>query len=154
MGMDVYGKKPKSEAGEYFRNNVWWWHPLWSYCQDIAPALTSDFSGHTNDGEGLDGKDSLALADLLQREIDSGRTMLYSELRKAELSALPKEKCGICAGTGKRQSPPVVGAGDTPCNGCGSTGWREPFAKSYGFNVENVQEFVLFLRDCGGFEIC
>jgi hypothetical protein len=28
MGMDVYGKEPKSDKGEYFRNNVWWWRPL------------------------------------------------------------------------------------------------------------------------------
>ena len=28
MGMDVYGRRPKSERGEYFRNNIWWWHPL------------------------------------------------------------------------------------------------------------------------------
>ncbi|QOR55575.1 MAG: hypothetical protein UMS36scaffold28_65 [Phage 59_13] len=29
MGMDVYGVKPKSKQGEYFRNNVWSWRPLW-----------------------------------------------------------------------------------------------------------------------------
>lgn len=24
MGMDVYGKAPSSQTGEYFRNNIWW----------------------------------------------------------------------------------------------------------------------------------
>ena len=35
MGMDVYGLNPD----KYFRNNVWWWRPLWDYvcntCYDI-----------------------------------------------------------------------------------------------------------------------
>ena len=35
MGMDVYGIAPTSERGEYFRNNVWWWRPLWDYCCEV-----------------------------------------------------------------------------------------------------------------------
>jgi hypothetical protein len=31
MGFDVYGKSARSEKGEYFRNNVWWWRPLAEY---------------------------------------------------------------------------------------------------------------------------
>lgn len=51
MGMDVIGQSPVSERGEYFRNNVWWWHPLWEYCERLAPDLIpSDNLGHYNDG--------------------------------------------------------------------------------------------------------
>ena len=39
MGMDMYGRKPTGERGEYFRNNVWWWHPLADYCIMIAPDI-------------------------------------------------------------------------------------------------------------------
>ena len=28
--------------GIYFRNNVWWWRPLWNYCYNIAPDLVGD----------------------------------------------------------------------------------------------------------------
>ena len=39
MGMDVYGINPKTDSGDYFRANVWWWRPLWEcvayYCDDI-----------------------------------------------------------------------------------------------------------------------
>jgi hypothetical protein len=28
MGMDVYGRNPTSEAGKYFRANVWSWRPI------------------------------------------------------------------------------------------------------------------------------
>lgn len=58
---------------------------------------------------------------------------------------------------------PETGAGDFPCNGCGGdyhaktpgTGSHRPRGTllSYPFDVENVAEFVVFLRDCGGFEI-
>ena len=30
--------------------------------------------------------------------------------------------CDLCNGTGKRQNPPNIGAGNYPCNGCESTG--------------------------------
>ena len=28
MGFDIYGVAAKSERGEYFRNNIWWWRPM------------------------------------------------------------------------------------------------------------------------------
>jgi hypothetical protein len=28
MGFDIYGRKPSSDAGKYFRNTIWWWRPL------------------------------------------------------------------------------------------------------------------------------
>lgn len=50
MGMDVFGQSPISERGEYFRNSVWWWHPLWEYCERLAPDLIPhDNPGHYND---------------------------------------------------------------------------------------------------------
>jgi len=52
MGMDVYGIAPIAEVGKYFRNNIWWWHPLWNYVQEVAPHLTEGVNGHFNDGDG------------------------------------------------------------------------------------------------------
>lgn len=171
MGMDVYGKAPASETGEYFRNNVWWWRPLANYILETAPeALTEKRPHwHTNDGAGLDAADSRALADLLQAEIDSGRCASYAAIRDAEQKALPREKCTICDGTGirmdeigmkMRQPAKVIDAPGHPrhgetgwCNGCDGHGWRENSDAMYPFSVENVQEFVNFLRDSGGFEI-
>ena len=39
MGMDVYGTKPKNETGEYFRANVWYWHPLWDCLDKLHPNI-------------------------------------------------------------------------------------------------------------------
>jgi len=41
MGMDVHGRRPRSETGAYFRANVWTWHPLAEYIEDVAPELAS-----------------------------------------------------------------------------------------------------------------
>jgi hypothetical protein len=156
--MDVIGQSPTNQKGEYFRNNVWWWRPLAAYCMEIAPEITARCEyWQSNDGDGLNGRDSLALADALQEEIDSGRCEAYAKIRDAELSALPNEACKTCDGTGTRKPVPECGAGDIAtgikCNGCNGSGSVRPYACEYPFAVENVQAFITFLRGCGGFAI-
>jgi len=155
VGFDVFGKNPKNETGKYFRNNVWWWHPLWEYCCQVAPDIAGKVThGHSNDGDGLDDEDdALALARRLREELESGRTKEYERQYAAALEALPDEPCRICGGTGGRQPPPQVGPGDVPCNGCSGTGKVRPFVTNCPFSKENVREFVEFLENCGGFEI-
>jgi hypothetical protein len=155
MGMDVYGKKPSSEVGKYFRANVWSWHPLWTYCATVAPKTCGKVANaHSNDGDGLGVRDSKALARALLAELDSGRTKKYAAELAAKLAALPKEKCTICGGTGKRATPPVCGPGDMHCNGCDGAGERQKIDAWYGFEEDRVRRFAEFLADCGGFEIC
>lgn len=156
MGMDVYGCSATSEKGEYFRNNVWWWRPLAEYCCEVAPAITAKCTyWQSNDGDGLNARDARRLADALEKELREGRTAAYAAIRDAEHNQLPDEPCKICAGTGSRPEPPNIGAGTTgACNGCNSTGRKRPIATDYPFSVENVEQFVAFLRDCGGFKIC
>ena len=79
MGMDVYGKRASDKSGEYFRNNVWWWRPLQNYVRDVAPEITNNCEHwSTNDGDGLNEEQSIALADKLQVEIDSGNCEDYA----------------------------------------------------------------------------
>jgi hypothetical protein len=155
MGMDVFGQSPVSEQGYHFRNTVWEWHPLWQYCEQIAPDLIpTDNLGHSNDGWGLDEQDALALADCLSKALASGETQRYEEDRRTYLEALPHETCGICEGTGRRSEPPNRGPGLLHCNGCNGTGKVANPETHYSFSVENVREFAAFLQDCGGFRIC
>jgi hypothetical protein len=167
MGMDVYGKNPKSDAGRYFRNNIWWWGPLWTYCCKVGPRVALKVeSGFMNDGDGLGARDSKKLADILEGEVLSGRAQLVEDEAKRRGK---QESCPICSGTGRvgipaqRRDPSrLVRAGkiDAPppeptgkvcpqCEGKGSY-----FTTTSPFSVENVKEFIAFLRDCGGFEIC
>ena len=160
MGMDVYGKKPTAPEGEYFRNNVWSWRPLADYVLSTAPRDLTDRCAywHSNDGAGLDAEDSVRLADILQAEIDAGRTATYERVYASNQERTPNVPCNICAGTGRRLPIPERGAGDVAtgikCNGCGGEGTVRPYSTMYPFSEENIVNFVRFLRACGGFDIC
>lgn len=157
MGMDVYGKAPTSEAGEYFRNNIWWWRPLAEFLTDTYPELTYRCEyWHTNDGDGLDAEGSTALAHALTRDLDNGTVDAYAANRAETLAALPLQECWLCHGTGARTDEIGRQHGlDKPggCNGCQGAGKTPHRATQYPFSVENVREFTDFLTTCGGFEI-
>lgn len=151
MGMDVYGKKPENERGEYFRNNVWWWHPLWDYCltQHPEPAAKVEH-GHSNSGDGLNSQDAKKLGMLLKQDLLSGKVDAYEDMYKKEQDALPEQDCVICNATGIRNDEYVQGT----CNACSGKGKTEHFAKNYPFAKKNVEDFSEFLINSGGFEIC
>ncbi len=171
MGMDIIGRNPKTAAGKYFRNNVWWWHPLWNYCCEVAPKVCDDVSGHSNDGDGLPADGASRLALVLAEELASGRTKDFEERHAAALAALPMHTCEYCAGSGVRNDAVGIGQGMPEqrltdkqklatnrtrgwCNGCDGSGSVRDFKTSYPFSAENVAEFQRFLTVCGGFAIC
>lgn len=155
MGMDVYGNSPTSEIGRYFRNNIWYWHPMWTYCAAVAPdIIPASNLGHFNDGWGLDNHAALKLAECLSAALLSGHTEQYEQKYQQRLDSLPLEPCTICGATGKRAEPPVVGSGSRPCTYCDGTGKVRSFQARSPFSTDNVREFEAFLRDCGGFKIC
>ena len=157
MGMDVYGKKPTAEVGNYFRNTGWWWHPLWKYVEEVAPRLAAkvEYAG-SNDGDGLGARDSAKLAVILTAELDAGRTAQYAADYAARVEALPDEQCSLCGGTGTRSDDLAVANDWTKpggCNACDGKGSRRPSATWYDFSADNVREFRDFVAACGGFEI-
>ena len=153
MGMDVYGLNPD----KYFRNNVWWWRPLWNYvcfiCHDILDDEDCE-EGHHNGGHQIDEKKAEVIASRLNLYIENGEAENYAKGRQAALDAEPDEDCETCAGTGRRKDPPEIGAGDMKCNACAGKGSRRPFNTNYPFDVDNVREFIKFCEQSGGFEIC
>lgn len=157
MGMDVHGREPLNETGEYFRNNVWWWRPLWDYCLEVAPVARKVKHGHSNDGDGLGKRDSVALATKLREEIASGRCAEYAAEYKKGIDAIPLQTCDLCGGTGLRPDWERFGEewrkNCNGCNGCNGEGKRKSMATWYPFSVENVEEFCVFLENCGGFSI-
>ncbi len=102
MGMDVYGKSPKNETGEYFRRNVWGWRPLWDYCVDNFNDLVGEVSGHYNDGDGLNNAGSLELARRIREQLKTGEAKDYIEKRNSRLASLERPNCELCQGTGIR----------------------------------------------------
>jgi hypothetical protein len=148
--MDISGKKPRGEVGEYVRFNVWHWKPLWEFCEFLGPDLTKLVQyGHSNDGDGLNDERSVELGRLLETALSNGVAVNYTEERDAKLASMPDETCDLCKGTGRRDDVYVVG----PCNGCRGSGQVRPWATWYRLAPEDITEFAAFLKDCGGFEI-
>ena len=151
MGMDVYGNKPKSEKGDYFRNNVWWWRPLWQYCASSAPELIDEetfSSGSHNDGAGLNAYDATKLGIKLLALIEDGSCTAYKEGRELWLESLEDEVCENCNGNNRGNFK------KKDCHACKCKGTRENWMKHYPFDEENVKEFAEFCIDSGGFKIC
>lgn len=172
MGMDVYGKKPTNETGEYFRRNVWGWHPLWGYCEDVHPELVESVRhGHSNDGDGLDAEDSERLSVALLADLADGTVDNYIVERRKHLASLERPECKYCEGTGIRSDEIGIQHGQPEkelsleesiflgrthgyCNGCNGEGKTDAWETHYYLERDDIQEFAEFLADCGGFEIC
>ena len=171
MGMDVIGVNPTSEKGEYFRNTVWYWHPLWDYCLNLHEEIAGKVEyGHSNDGDGLNGYDSHTLGERLLADIENGITAEYEQRYNEYLASLPFDDCRYCGTTGIRtdevgvehgmptkelDAELAVALGRTHgyCNACNGEGRTIPWNSNYPFSVDNVREFAEFLLECGGFEI-
>ena len=142
--------------GHYFRNNVWWWKPLWEFicisCDDI---LDDDDmgKGFHNGGEEIDKDKSEMIADRLFLLLKNKAVHKYQVKYETALKKLPLIECDICEGTGKRQEAPKIGKGEHECNGCSGTGKRKQWDTSYPFDSENVIQFAKFCSASGGFEI-
>lgn len=152
MGFDVYGLEPEGKMGEYFRNNVWYWRPLWEYVCYVGSDLLTDEEkrqGSYNNGYKYSKNTALALADRLRIKVVEGHTQLWETERQEKLDSLPDEVCTFCNGTGERHDQYVDGT----CNACKGKGKVRPSETWYPFEESNVIEFIEFLENCGGFEI-
>ena len=143
----------RTNVGYYFRNNVWWWRPLWMYVADVCSDVLSEEeveAGHSNSGYLYTEEQAEKIAQLLQRELILGNTLEYQKEYQDELDNLEQVDCNLCNTTGVRNDDYVQGQ----CNGCAGTGKTDSFAKSYPFDAENVQEFQRFVQASGGFRVC
>jgi hypothetical protein len=170
MGMDVYGIEPKTDAGEYFRNNVWYWRPLWNYCLSVSGDLIDGNIGHDNSGEGLDAYQAEQLAEILEDQLSKGHTLKYKQTYDAMIASIPRDVCEYCEGTGIRSDEVgvehkmperplevelaiLLGRSQGWCNACRGEGMKDSWESAYPFEVDNVREFAKFCRDSGGFNI-
>ena len=150
------GLNPINSSGEYFRNNIWYWSPLWSYCRSVAPDICESVEhGYSNDGDGLDDEDCVALATKLEDSISSGFFQDYKNQFEFEKINASKDSCYSCKGVG-HHSKGVIVQGDEMvenCRSCKGTGLVDSSRSMRMFEIENVREFIDFLKNCGGFQI-
>ena len=160
---DTLNEWETNNPGIYFRNNVWWWRPLWSYVVDSCPFLTEDEAqaGGWNDGKEIDEIKALLIASTLEDLIETGATKKhekeYEDNRKKiesknkliqnkmdKITEIVKEKYGELA---PKDYPEPH-----------RTEWTKlleskDWGGSYPFDEDNVKKFALFCKESGGFEI-
>ena len=151
----------KENPGNYFRNTVWWWRPLWNYVSSVCNFSDDDHSkGCYNDGAIIYKYQALKIAKIMQKELDTGNVLAYSNKYAEELGNLPLESCEFCNGTGIRFWDDIEIAKD--CNSCNTESSRKDgippgkvknFSTSYPFSIENVESFIKFCKESGGFHI-
>lgn len=173
MGMDVYGIKPVNDTGTYFRNNIWYWRPLWSYVVNNYGDLLDDdcAEGFNNSGYTVSEDQAMKLGLLILADIAHGKIKQYEIDYEEAKQERHLEPCQYCAATGIRTddvgqrcnfpTQPLrpdlaeeLGRTHGTCNGCSGRGYREPFENSYYFETKNMEEFAHFALCSGGFTIC
>ena len=154
----AYHKWQEENCGVYFRNNVWWWRPLWHFvtgiCDDILTEKDIEH-GSFNDGHKISKTKADRIAKRLHSMIEKGEVKEYDEGYKKHLASLEQIDCETCGATGIRKEPPEPGAGTyMKCKACSGTGKKDDWAKSYPFDEDNVRKFANFCANSGGFRIC
>lgn len=132
MGFDLYGIKPESDIpkpdepdfgndkegtkayfawqnntpGAYFRNNVWYWRPLWEFISDNCSDIISQKDvqrGTSNDAHRISKTKAKRIAARIRRLDKEGRLELKALQHTLHIKNLPQEECHLCYGTGTRE---------------------------------------------------
>ena len=142
MGYDLFGLDPKSEVGEYFRNNIWWWPGLWRFvcgvCEDILSKEDME-KGHWNAGHIIGREKAGAIADRLREVLQEKDQHAERVIGAVSARHIVGEKIG--------QALSEVTCKDGKAE-------LKPNHPTYHFDWENVREFTEFCKDSGGFRIC
>jgi hypothetical protein len=160
MGVDISGRKPKTEAGDYFSSNWWGWRPILAISEAAMLSSKLDYDTSywgSNDGKGLrTQKQCDKLADAIELLISNK----YNEYLAEDDDRIYIVMGSWCeAGTGKfigseREQVlnqqfeygdilygPVVAENGTMVE------------SSHGTSLGRLKEWITFLRNCGGFKI-
>lgn len=126
MGMDIYGRTPSTEEGEYFSANIFTWPVILSVAKMsiLVANLSMDTEGWDyNDGKGLQTQDECnALADAMEVVLRGTESSILGAEHLEATKAISKLFGGI-----------------------------EPQAQAHR---DRIFHFITFLRGCGGFIIC
>lgn len=156
MGMDINGLNPTSEHGSYFRANLWGWRPIHYLCAKANEVgkLNYDMSNWGyNDGGGLKTPTKCRkLANALEAMLSDDDRM-----------NAPEDKIYIClgmwvtAGTGQfvgetEQLNEAYPMGTIMYNAIVDAKGRH-LESAHSIDREFLNEWIQFLRECGGFEI-
>lgn len=164
MGMDLTGLNPKNSEGKYFRANVWSWRPIHGICQLVIERnnLGIDTNGWAyNDGKGVKTQEDCdKLADGIENFIQSSLKDVGKDLQSFYICMGMWSYVNLNADNVNILHPPdetnalnkqyPVGTILTGVVISPSGALVEP---SHSVSLEHLKHFIVFLRNCGGFEI-
>ncbi len=162
---ELKDKYQEENPGHYFRNNVWWWRPLWEFvCHHCFDYLTpKDMAkGHINDGHIISktkatkiGKRLLKLIENKTVDRDVNEHTLIMEKAKANNDILDKQKENL-----KNRVTKILGKEVPPMDYPEKykEEWnrlqdQRQWDEHYPFNKDNVRNFAEFCLQSGGFQI-
>ena len=75
-------KHYEDNPGIYFRNNVWYWRPLWDYvCKNVTSLTAEDHEhGHSNSGWQISEEKAIAIAGVLYALLEDGSVKTAEEM--------------------------------------------------------------------------
>jgi hypothetical protein len=168
--IDKYFKEEQEyedkNPGVYFRNNCWGWRPLGYFIIEKCGWLTTEQkeSLQNNSGFEFSHHEAGTIADTLQKKVDDGTAAEREEVNKREMAVAEEWNKGINAQQGELEKEVKKETGDAKLV---PYDYPEHFKKKwddlqkqtdhkahYPFRESNVKEFIQFLRECGGFQIC
>ena len=160
MGVDISGRKPKTNEGDYFSSNWWGWRPILAISEAAMISSKLDYDTSywgSNDGKGLrTQKQCDKLADAIELLISNN----YNEYLTEDDDRIYIVMGSWCeAGTGK-----FIGSEREHILNqqyeYGSLLFRPVVTpdgtlveSSHSTSLGRIKSFVTFLRNCGGFEI-
>ena len=163
---EIQTKFDEENPGRYFRNNVWWWRPLWNFvCGSCADFLKQkDIEGGSfNDGRKISKTKAKRIASRLRKLIKDGTVAALDknykeeyEIAKAHNKKVEKLMDEISESCKKMHGKDLVPANyPEPWK----TMWDDAYRQKdpvtdYPFCQENVENFAEFCEKSGGFEIC
>jgi len=167
MGFDLYSLgNHKTENGEYFRNNVWWWRRLADFvCTHTGVVEEKDKpEWQSNGGHEVSEEQAMQIAKQLKALIKDGTVSkaikeVEQEMAKAEENNKFVDRCHemlrdkVEKETGKENLAPA----DYPKDDHDTWDWiqsKYSYGSSYPFTMENVERFIEFCEQSNGFRIC
>ena len=167
MGFDLYSLgNHKTENGEYFRNNVWWWRRLADFvCTHTGVVEEKDKpEWQSNGGHEVSEEQAMQIAKQLKALIKDGTVSkaikeVEDEMIKAEENNKFVDRCHdmlrnkVEKETGKENLAPA----DYPKDDHDTWDWiqsKYSYGSSYPFTMENVERFIEFCEQSNGFRIC
>ena len=152
--------------GVYFRNNCWWWRPLANFIIEKCDWLTQEQQARLHDNSGFEFSqhEATTIADTLQKKVDDGTANAREEVNRREMKVaeewnkgLQKQQDALGEEAKKETGNKNIVPRDYPAHiykKWDDLQGQTDYKAHYPFKEANVKEFICFLRECGGFQVC